>query len=209
MLGFAFAAHVVSILDAMRQCTFPGLNVWATRLGVSGGLGLGVYAPVITVVSLVAWPGVRSGPEAEGYLVNCWAYRATDPSRDDWVWFHPTAWSEASLGRVVAGPGQLVEWSESRLSVDGEPSPVDTPARSLQRPQELSYRVPAGHVLIRPGGWPGDRREPEGLVIVDRSQVIGRAWARLYPIRERQWMPRSGRPDGLNDAPMTTADSHT
>jgi hypothetical protein len=209
MLAFAFLAHVVSILDALRQSSFPGLNPWATRIGVSGGLAAGVYVPILTVASLVAWPGLRGGSEAEGYLVNCWAYRGSEPERDDLVWYRPTPLSEPRFGRIVAGPGQEVAWSENGLSVNGGSLLLAAPFRSPQPPRGLAYRVPEGHVLIHPGQWPAHSRATEPLVIVERAQVVGRVWAQLYPIRERQWLPRGLRPDGVTARGAAPATSHT
>ena len=79
VLAFAFTTHAVSAVDAVRQSAFPSAGRWSTWAGVSGGLAVGVYAPLLTVATLVAWPGIRGGSSTEGYLVNCWAYRAPSP----------------------------------------------------------------------------------------------------------------------------------
>ena len=120
---------------------------------------------------------------AEGYLVNCRAYFSREPERGEWVWFHATASGDPRLGRVVAGSGQDVEWAENRLRVQGRAVDLAAPSRSAWPPRSLSYKVPEGHILINPEG---DRLASEGLMIVDRGQVVGRAWARYYPVLERR-----------------------
>jgi hypothetical protein len=50
----------------------------------------------------------------------------------------------------------------------------------------MAYRVPEGHVLVWPEGKPTRRRSPDGLVIVACDQIVGRAWARIYPLAERE-----------------------
>jgi hypothetical protein len=188
VLTYAFATHAVSTVDAVRQSAFPGAGLWATRFGVSGGLAVGVYAPMLSVATLVAWPGIRSGSSHEGYLVDCRAFLHAEPSKDDWVWYRPTPRGEPRIGRVVAGRGQEVEWSDRKLTVNGGPAEVTAPFRSAWPPAAMTYRVPEGHVLVNPWSGPPDGilRPSEGLVIVDRQQIVGRAWAQLYPVGERR-----------------------
>ena len=89
-------------------------------LSTSGGLGLGLYGPALALASLVAWPGMGDGRARDGYLVNCRAYGKAPPEHGDWVWLRSSPWGEGRLGRIVAGPGQEVEWSDEQLRVEGE-----------------------------------------------------------------------------------------
>lgn len=190
ILAFAFGTHVVSAVDVIRQGSFPGFGRWMPLVSASGGLAVGVYSPVLGVATLLAWPAIFDSTTPEGYAVNRWAYRARPPVQGDWVWLRTSPLGEPRIGRVLAGAGQEVEWSGERLRVAGEPqSPgafTGSPFRSSWTPEELAYTVPVGHVLVsleasrRPDSGPG------GSVLVPDDQVIGRAWARLYPIRDRQ-----------------------
>lgn len=186
VLAFAFATHVVSAADAVRQNAFPAPGLGPTVAGVSGGLAVGVYAPVLTAATLLAWPGMRGGSDAEGFLVNCRAYRQAAPKPDDLIWYRPTPWGEPRVGRVVAGGGQEVEWSDNRLRVDGRSRNFGPPSRTPRPPTAMAYRVPDGQVLVSPEAGPGGRRASDGVLIVDRDQIIGRVWARMYPVRERR-----------------------
>lgn len=198
VLAFGAGAHVVSVVDAWRQAAFPALGKWAPWLTATSWVVGGVYGPAVAAAALVAWPGLRPGSAPEGYLVNCRAYLTAEPRPGDWVWFRPAPWADPRLGRVVAASGQEVEWSSNRLRVDGsEPvrgrdgRPVydGAPARPPGSAQVVSYRVPVRHVLVNPSPADGKARPgSEGLVIVGRGQVLGRAWAQYYPVFERRFL---------------------
>jgi signal peptidase I len=153
---------------------------------LSGGLALGVYAPALAFAALTAWPVAVPGAPGDGYLINCWAYRGREPGRNDWVWHRPSPWSEPRVGRVVAAAGDEVEWTRQGLRVNGEKLTEGLPYRASGPPDELAYTVPDDHLLILPdAGRPGPGA-PQRLLLVPRRQVKGRAWARLYPVWERQ-----------------------
>ena len=40
--------------------------------------------------------------------------------------------------------------------------------------------------LVRPEGRSADPPPPGGVVLVSHDQILGRAWARIYPVRERR-----------------------
>ena len=186
LLVFAFAAHVAATTDVIRQNAFPAPGRLAALAGALGGLGLGVYAPVLAVVLLVAWPALRDGT-ADGYLVNVWAYRRVEPRRDELVWYRPTPAGAPRVGRVVAGRGQEVDWSGGTMKVDGRPDRDRGPLPAAVGPRSLRYRVPEGHVLVRPEGGPVIDRTPfDGLSLVHFDQILGRPWALFYPVRERR-----------------------
>ncbi len=189
LLGFAFAIHVAATVDFLRRRAFPEFSRNAVLSGAVFGLLL-LYGPLLTLASLIAWPGSRADG-AEGFLVNCWAYRHTSPRRDDLVWYRPTAQGNPSVGRVVAGQGQDVEWSEGVLRVDGRIVRRGGSASAMitSAPKILAFQVPDGHLLVRVDE---DRRPPrspvDGLVLVAREQVFGRAWAQWYPMHERRFL---------------------
>lgn len=186
LLFFSFLVHALSSFDVVRQRSFPGPATWAVVLGTCGGLGAGIYLPGLTLVTLVAWPGLREGAP-DGFLVNCWAYHAREPERDELIWYRPTPWGSPRVGRVVAGRGQEVDWSGGELRIDSRPDQKTGPVTSTIGPRTLLYRVPEGHVLVRPEerGMPA-RTPADGLALVSQDQILGRAWARLYPVRERR-----------------------
>jgi hypothetical protein len=185
LLAFAFGTHVASTVDVVRQTAFPGFGRWMPVVSASGGLALGVYGPVLVLASLVAWPAMPGGASFDGYLVNGWAYRGREPDRGDWVWLRTSPWAEPRIGRVVAGPGAELEWSEGVLRLAGLPIHSGTPLHSLRPPSDLAYVVPEGHVLVDPEVGSSAGRP----ILVPRNQILGRAWARFYPVWERRFLP--------------------
>jgi hypothetical protein len=186
VLAFAYGTHVVSAVDVIRQQAFPGFGRWIPLLSVSGGLGFGLYGPLLSLATLVAWPGMCDGLAHEGYLVDCRAYRTTEPQSGDWVWLQSSPWARGRLGRVLAGPGQEVEWSDGQIWVDGASRSPGVAWRPRHFPDELVLLVPRDHVLIAPLSPGATRTGPGGPELVSGHQVVGRAWARYYPIHARR-----------------------
>ncbi len=189
VLAFAFGTHVASVVDVIRQSSFPGFGRWVPWFSASAGLGLAMYVPALVLASLVAWPAYRGGSTRDAYLVDYGAYRGVAPRRGDWVWLRAQPPRRGTgIGRVVATARQEVEWAGDRLRVDGAPAGLDPRSRRGWPPSNLAFTVPEGHVLVdaRPVG-PTDA----GPVLVPVDQVAGRAWARLYPIWKRRLLPRS------------------
>src|SRR4051812_18748826 len=88
VLGFAFVAHATSAADAIRQGAFPGFGRWVPAVSATAGLGLGCYVPALALASALAWPGQREDGSPDAFLVNRWAYRASEPRTGDSLWFH-------------------------------------------------------------------------------------------------------------------------
>lgn len=191
LLLFAFGTHVTSSADAIRQGAFPGFGRLVPWASASAGLGLGCYAPALLLATLLAWPGVRGGPSGDGYLINRWAYGRNAPTAGEWVWIDGEDGQAPWVARVLATPGQAVSWVEDRLRVAGR---TTTPAFGTGggRLAELTFEVPEGHVLVAgeatAGGTPPGTPARE-LRLVARRAVVGRAWARLYPVWERGLLP--------------------
>lgn len=185
ILALAFLVHVASAADVIRQGAFPGFGRWVPPVSASIGLGLGCYAPALALASVLAWPDRPVGADHEGYVINRWAYRGADPSPGDWVWYRPPDGIGFGLGRLVAPAGRSVEWSGETLRVDGSPLSW-TPSAPDGKPLDLAMTVPEGHYLIAPVGGAAGGTSSCGLMIVARDVVIGRAWARLYPIWTRR-----------------------
>jgi hypothetical protein len=188
VLAFAYGTHVVSVTDVIRQQAFPGFGRWVPALSSGGGLGAGLYGPALVLATLGAWPAGSAGPARDGYLVNCGAFASVAPGHSDWVWLRTSPWggSGGRLGRVLAGPGQEMEWSDGQLRLGGKQQAVPQSWPPHGFPDDIVLSVPAGHVLVVPG-TPGQGRAIEGSpVLVPCDEILGRAWARYYPVRQRQ-----------------------
>lgn len=185
MLTLAFLVHVMSAADAIKQAAFPGFGRWVPPITASLTLGLGCYAPAFAMGAVLAWPDVPSGTASEGYLINLWAYRDAEPSPGDWVWYRAPNGGALRLGRLVAGGGRSVEWSGNDLRVGGEHLEW-LPHAPDGKPVSLSMTVPDDQILVAPSRAPAEESASLGLVLVPRSQLIGRPWARTYPIWSRR-----------------------
>jgi hypothetical protein len=186
VLAFAYGTHVASATDVIRQQAFPGFGRWVPMLSTGGGLGAGLYGPALVLASLIAWPGMGHGPARDGYLVDCRAYTTKTPGHADWVWFRSPSPGGERLGRVLAGPGQEVEWSDGQFRLDGQRVRALHFSPASANPDDVAFTVPADHVLIVPDAAGRARSATESPILVRRSEVVGRAWARFYPIRQRQ-----------------------
>lgn len=189
MLAFAFASHVASAADVVRQRAFPGFGRWVPVISASAGLGLG-YAPIVGSLWMIAWPGEQADAPGKGYLVNRWAYRSAQPDAGDWVWYNPPTGARHRVARVLAREGQEAEWSEGRLRVDGRPVDLPASARASDvRWTQLLLKVPAGYLLMAPtDNEPGDPGRPSPM-LVEISCVRGRVWAQHAPIWDRRFLP--------------------
>jgi len=190
VLAFAFATHAASAADAIRQYAFPGFGRLVPACSASAGLGAICYGPALAMASVFAWPIAPEERPREGYLVNRWAYReGGDPRPGETIWLRQAPrGARPRIARVVAGPGQRLEWSAGRLLVDDR-EVAGSPFRTSGSPDELKLTVPDGHVLISFGLDPAANRPvPGGWEIVDRADVQGRAWARSYPIWDRAFL---------------------
>jgi hypothetical protein len=187
MLALAFLAHVSSAADAIRQGAFPGFGRWVPTVSASVGLGLGCYAPALAMASVLAWTEGPAGAEHERYAINLWAFRSSEPQSGDWVWYRSPEGPGYGLGRVVAGPGKNVEWSGEALTVDG--LALDWKPRAPEgAPMDLALAVPEGQFLVAPTSVNPARSTSAGLRLVPRDGVIGRPWARLYPVWTRRFL---------------------
>ncbi len=184
MLGLAFLAHVVSAADAIKQSAFPGFGRWIPATSASVGLGLGCYAPLLALATALAWPESPSGSTQDQFAINLWAFRAAEPTPGDWVWYRSPDSNGFGLGRVVAGQGKSVEWTPGGLSVNGRPLPW-MPGAPGGSPLDLAMIVPDGEILVAPVRMGSGRPPSCGLNLVAREGVVGRPWARLYPIWRR------------------------
>ncbi len=190
VLAFAFATHSYSAADAIRQLSFPGFGRLVPTVSASTGLGALCYGPLLAMASVLAWPVTPDERPREGYLVNRWAYGpGRDPGPGDTIWLRPARGARPRVARVIAGPGQRLEWFGNQLLVDGQII-NGSPFRTVGSPGELKLTVPDNHVLVSFGLEPSETQALlGGWEIVDRSDVRGRAWARSYPVLHRTVLP--------------------
>ncbi len=184
-LIFAFLTHVISTMDALRQGSFPVFRRRTAVILTSGALGLIIYLPAICALCLIAWPAFSRDSTGNGYLVNCWAYRHAVPHQGDWIWLRLPPSGQPHAGEVVAVSGQEVEWTGSKWQVDGHERVLGYNPRLAAWPQVCRFQVPKDQVLVEQQDDGATIPASGSLVLVSSDRIIGRAWAKFYPVRDR------------------------
>ncbi len=188
----AFFTHVASVLDAIRQSSFPVYPRRMAWIVTSGALGFGVYAPAIVVAATTAWPCYTDDQLHEGYLINRWAYHATLPRQGHWVWLQDLPpFAHPCAARVVAIPGQQVAWDGRHWRIDGRDCPLDSQSLVSSWPQSYCFTVPDDQLLVEPeqAAWeatPIPNTSPTAhMMLVPSEHIVGRAWAQFSPTSHR------------------------
>lgn len=184
MFGSAFAVHLASLVDALSQRTFPGFARGVPVLSAGLLMGCGLYAPVWVLGESLAWPGAGEGAGGASYLVNRLAFRSDEPVRGDWVCYQGREGGTVGVGRVVARSGDEVEWRSDGLWV-GQ-SRVEWLVPDKGRTESLALAVPTGFLVVAPLRSSEAEPNSAGLVMVDRQEVLGRAWAQSQPVWSRR-----------------------
>jgi hypothetical protein len=184
-LGFVFLTHLTASLDVLRQRSFSVFPQVLASAATIGGMGLTVYLPLGSLLTLYAAPARSDGPGGVGYLVNRLAYRTNEPSPGHWIWLRPTPSSSPRAGRVLAIAGEEVEWTGRHWRVGGKELPPHQAGDFPFYPSACRFRVPEHHVLIGPEPDSGNLVPSQPLLIVGQDQIAGRAWARYYPFWDR------------------------
>jgi hypothetical protein len=190
MLGWCFLilcflTHMAASLDVARQRSFP---VLPGRLAVAAaivGMGLTLYLPIGALLRSFALSTGVDRTDGSGYLVNLLAYRERDPALGHFIWMRLTPSSSPRAGHVVAVAGQEVEWNGRCWQVDGKTLESMCPGALPYFPNPWRFQVPPNHVLIGPETSTSNADPSSALVIVSKEQIVGRAWARYYPVWER------------------------
>ena len=196
--GLLLFFHMASIIDVI----FSGTQEWLSRVIYSGVtamvVGLAIYFPAYTLfyhyysihhirdntVSFVAGDSVLSRNVTGNYT----------PAHGDLVFFqeHQVRFSGGGntqyiiegpcFDRVLALPGQSVEWKDGVLRVDGVESRVHPLGN--ERPRDTKFTVPENNYCIVPSMLLNDFRIPDSqtwrqLCLVSQENITGRVrWIR-------------------------------
>ena len=169
----------------LRQGSFPAYSGRTAIIVVSVNLALLVYVPATMILSTLALPGFSEHETGTGYLINRWAYRHAKPRAGDWIWARLHSRGKPHAAQIVATGGQEVEWTGRNWRIDGRPCALNGSLRLTAWPQICRFHVPSDQFLVEP-------EEPESstsaigpLVLVPSDAIVGRAWARVYPMWDR------------------------
>ncbi len=185
VLACAFVTHVVSATDLLRQRSFPNYPGRTETVVAAATLGLLVYVPVLSVLSLIAWPGFEPDGTGNGFLINLWAYRRAEPREGQWIWMRPPRFGEPRAAQVVAVSGQEVEWTGHSWKVDGHALSLPAHLPLMAWPLACRFKVPVNQILVEPQADGEITPRLGQLVLVSSNRIIGRAWAQFYPVWDR------------------------
>ena len=185
-LAFAFVTHAASTLDVLRQRSFPVFPpVRRCRLDASAGSGSSAYLPLGTILTLYALPAQPDGPAGDrlpGESPGIPGSRILRPASGSGCGCRRTRRPRA--GRVVAvgRPGGRV---------DGRDAGGSTARRSTHSPRSSPpSTTPSAGSSASPSitSWSASRidsaqdRSLRPMVLVSQDQIVGRVWARYYPV---------------------------
>ena len=133
---------------------------------------------------ITACPGFSPDRVGSGYLVNYRAYHDAQPRRGHWIWLRK--FGQHHPARVVAVAGQEVEWTGHQWRVDGEDPHLDSPHRTAAWPIACHFKVPDHQFLVEPEEDGASPPATCPLFLIAQDQIMGRAWARYYPVWDRR-----------------------
>lgn len=184
-LGLAAAWQLASMVDLLGQLAFPAFSTRRASLAALTALGLVVYLPLLGLLWLCAWPSQSDRISGAGYLVNRLAYRDHAPAAGQWIWIRTTPSRMPSTGQILAIENEEVECTGRGWRVNGREVRLPFPGPATDYPDGWRFRVPADHVLVGSESRGAKVELSSPLMIVARDQIIGRAWARYYPLWDR------------------------
>jgi signal peptidase I len=208
LVGLAYSMHTTGALDAVMVNFADGS--FADRLArsfvVSIALGIFVYLPAAWGLSYVAAAHVVQrplGPFEVGDVIMVNSLESARPGRvvlyemPEYVYTIDDTphhriirrFGGEAIERVIAGPGDLVEFESNRVSVNGSPLPY-SPLGGVIGPSSLKVMVPDNSCLILPPAGveprPADADAWRHVSVVPLSSVRGVVFARTSP--PKKWM---------------------
>ena len=151
VLAFAFVTHVVSATDVLRQRSFPIYPSRTAMVVVAATLGLLFYVPVLSVLSLIAWPGFEPDGTGNGFLDQSLGLsrRGAAPGPMDLD-------ASASVRRAAGRSGRRGFRARSRMDrpeLEGRRAcscRCRPTCRLMAWPLACRFKVPANQILVEP-----------------------------------------------------------
>ena len=126
--------------------------------------------------------------DGDNLIVEKLSYRFSDPKRFDIIVFPPTGKKEYYIKRIIGLPGETVQIDENgNIYINGELLEENYGAETIQNPGRAAKPITLGDdeyfVLGDNRNNSKDSRSEE-VGNVKRSQIIGRAWLRIWPLNK-------------------------
>lgn len=126
--------------------------------------------------------------DGDNLIVEKLSYRFSDPKRFDIIVFPPTGKKEYYIKRIIGLPGETVQIDENgNIYINGELLEENYGAETIQNPGRAINPITLGEdeyfVMGDNRNNSKDSRSEE-VGNVKRSQIIGRAWLRIWPLNK-------------------------
>ena len=126
--------------------------------------------------------------DGDNLIVDKLSYRFSDPSRFDIIVFPPTGKKEYYIKRIIGLPGETVQIDENgNIYINGELLEENYGAETIQNPGRAVNPITLGddeYFVMGDNRNNSKDSRSEEVGNVKRSQIIGRAWLRIWPLNK-------------------------
>lgn len=126
--------------------------------------------------------------DGNNLIVEKLSYRFSDPKRFDIIVFPPTGKKEYYIKRIIGLPGETVQIDEDgNIYINGELLEENYGAERIQNPGRAANPITLGddeYFVMGDNRNNSKDSRSEEVGNVKRSQIIGRAWLRIWPLNE-------------------------
>ena len=126
--------------------------------------------------------------DGDNLIVEKLSYRFSDPKRFDIIVFPPTGKKEYYIKRIIGLPGETVQIDENgNIYINGELLEENYGAETIQNPGRAAKPITLGddeYFVMGDNRNNSKDSRSEEVGHVKRSQIIGRAWLRIWPLNK-------------------------
>lgn len=126
--------------------------------------------------------------DGDNLIVEKLSYRFSDPKRFDIIVFPPTDKKEYYIKRIIGLPGETVQIDENgNIYINGELLEENYGAETIQNPGRAAKPITLGddeYFVMGDNRNNSKDSRSEEVGNVKRSQIIGRAWLRIWPLNK-------------------------
>ena len=125
--------------------------------------------------------------DGDNLIVEKLSYRFSDPKRFDIIVFPPTGKKEYYIKRIIGLPGETVQIDENgNIYINGELLEENYGAETIQNPGRAAKPITLGDEYFVMGDNRNNSKDSRSEEVgnVKRSQIIGRAWLRIWPLNK-------------------------
>ena len=126
--------------------------------------------------------------DGDNLIVEKLSYRFSDPKRFDIIVFPPTGKKEYYIKRIIGLPGETVQIDENgNIYINGELLKENYGAETIQNPGRAANPITLSddeYFVMGDNRNNSKDSRSEEVGNVKRSQIIGRAWLRIWPLNK-------------------------